>query len=425
MTKKILLASCIGSMLEMFDFYIYATFLNVMASTFFPTENKILSLFISVGGWGIALIAHPIGALIFGYFGDIFGRKNTFAFTLIFMSFPTIIIGILPSYNEIGIIAPIIVITGRLIQGICYGGELNGAFIFALEHMPQKQGLASGLIISSCVCGILSATALSYITQLPGMPSWAWRISFCLGGSVGFIGYFIRKKLIESDEFLRTFSKTKIPLFTIIHKRKTACFLCFSIGALIGGFFYIDFCFLSVYLSRYCHLPSETIWKLNIYLILSIMSVGPLFGALYDHLKSPLFLRVMCYGLFFGTIPVFWLLLSHLAFLFILGGILLGICTASISTVGFVIMQNLFPVKERYSGISLFYCLGISIYGGISPLFYIEAIEIHNESLFFPAYCLMCLISLFYAALKINNVTEQNAPIRNDQVFFEDIKKAG
>ncbi len=145
MKKKIFFASCIGSTLEMFDFYIYASFFNIRASTFFPTENKILSLFISVGGFGIGLVMRPIGALIFGYFGDIFGRKNTLAYTLILMSFPTFIIGILPSYADCGIIAPIIVISGRLIQGLCYGGEINGAFIFALEHMPKIKDLPQDL----------------------------------------------------------------------------------------------------------------------------------------------------------------------------------------------------------------------------------------------------------------------------------------
>ena len=223
MRKKILFASCVGNMLEMFDFYIYAVFFDIIASTFFPTENKMLSLFISVGGFGVGFIMRPVGALIFGYCGDIFGRKNTLSFTLILMTFPTFLIGILPSYAEIGIIAPFIVISGRLIQGLCYGGELNGAFIFVLEHTPKNKGLASGLLISSCVFGVLISTILSHITQLPGMPSWAWRIPFWIGGIVGVVGYSIRKNLVESEEFLRAFSKNKIPFFTIIQKRKAAC----------------------------------------------------------------------------------------------------------------------------------------------------------------------------------------------------------
>ncbi len=274
------------------------------------------------------------------------------------------------------------------------------------------------------MCGILIATILSHITQLPGIPSWAWRIPFWMGGLVGIVGYFIRRNLIESDEFLRSFSKAKFPLFTIVYKRKAACFLCFSVGALIGGCFYIDFGFLNIYLSRYCHLSPGDALKLNLCSTLSFIIASPLYGILYDRIKPSLFLRNMSYGLFFGTIPVFLLLLSGILFLFILGGVALGLCRASISTVGFVVMQNLFPVKEGYSGICFFYCLGIALCGGIAPILYMDAIEIYKESLFFPAYCLMCLVSLFYGALKINNITEL-AKIKKEKVFLEKIKKAG
>ena len=416
MKKKILFACSIGGALETFDFFIYAAFFNIIASTFFPAENKMLSLFMSISGFGIAFVMRPLGALIFGYFGDAFGRKKTLSFTLLLMAFPTFMIGILPSYEKIGIISPLLIIVGRMIQGICYGGELNGTFIFALEHTKKNPGIISGIIISSCVFGILVATILSHVTQLQSMPSWAWRVPFLMGSIVGLVGYFIRKNLTETEEFLKAFSKTTIPLLTILQKRKAACFLCFSTGALIGGLFYIDFGFLNIYLSRYCHMSLSAARKMNIFSMISFLIASPFFGILYDKITLKMnassFLRGMSYGLFFGILPIFYLIISPILYLPILGIIALGICTASISTVGFAVMQNLFPVKERYRGISLFYSLGIAISGGMAPLLYMKAIEVHKESLFFPAYCLMCLVSLFYGALKLYNMGEKPSSLK-------------
>lgn len=401
MKKKILFVSTVGNAFEMFDFYLYAAFFSLMASRFFPTEDKVLSIFMSVSGFGLGLVMRPVGALIFGYIGDIFGRKITLSLTLFLIGFPTFLIGILPSYEEIGLIAPLIIISGRLCQGICYGGEFNGAFIFALEHVAKNPGRVSGIIIGSCVVGIFAATLLSELTQLPGMPGWAWRIPFIIGGGIVLIGYFARKNLTESPEFLKAFSKSQVPILKIIQTRKAACFLCFSIGALIGGLFYTDFGFLNIYLARYYHMPLNEAMKINFFSIIACIIGCPLFGIVYDKVRQDLFLRIMSYTLFFGMIPVFWLISSPSFLLLILGEIILGICTASISAVGFAIMQTLFPVKERYSGISFFYSVGIAFCGGIAPVLFMDAIEIHKESLFFPAYFLMCLVALFYGSLKL------------------------
>ena len=416
MKKKILVISCISGALETFDFFIYAAFFNVIASTFFPATNKLLSLFMSLSGFGIAFVMRPLGALIFGYFGDVFGRKQTLIFALALMGFPTFMIGILPSYDEIGIISPFFIIVGRLIQGICYGGEFNGTLIFALEHTQKKPGFVSGLILSSCVFGVFVATLLSHITQLPGMPSWAWRVPFLMGSVIVLVGYFIRKNLTETEAFLREVSKKTVPFLTTLRTRKAACFLCFSIGALIGGLFYIDFGFLNIYLSRYCHMSLSNAREMNIFSILAFILACPFFGILYDRMTLKMhassFLRRMSYGLFFGIFPVFWMIISPHPLLSLLGITTLGICTASVSAVGFPVMQNLFSVRERYRGISLFYSLGVVLSGGMAPILYIEAIEVHKESLMFPAYCLMCLVGLFYGALLIYNAAEANSSLK-------------
>ena len=403
MRNKVIYASSIGNALEFFDFILYGAFFNVIASVFFPVQNETMSLLMSLGGFCVGFLMRPFGALIFGYFGDVFGRQKTLAVSIFLMGIPTLLIGVLPGYHQIGIIAPILIVTGRLIQGICIGGEYTGAFIFASEHAQKNPGFIGGIITASCGIGAFAATGFSVLAGSPDLPEWVWRIPFLLGSLVSFFGYYIRRNLSETPAFLNTFSTASVPILKTIQIRKPACLLSFTLGALVGALVYTVFGFLNVYVVRYVFLPLSTAISINLIAILFFVISSPFLGILYDRTPSFSFLRITSYLLFFSMIPIFWLISSPIPSLILLGEVLLSLCTAAIAGTGLAVMQKLFPVKERYSGISFFFNLGMGILGGTAPVIYLEAIDGLKESLYFPAYYIMCLISMFYGALLLSN----------------------
>ncbi len=409
MRNKAVYASSIGNAFEFFDFILYGAFFKVIASVFFPIQNETMSLLMSFGGFGAGFVMRPFGALIFGYFGDVFGRQKTLSISIFLMGFPTFLIGVLPGYHQIGIIAPLLIVGGRLIQGICIGGEYTGSFIFASEHAQKNPGFIGGIITASCGVGAFAATGFSFLSNLPDIPEWAWRIPFLLGSCVSIMGYYIRRKLSETPAFLNTFSTASVPILKTIRLRKPACLLSFTIGALIGALVYTVFGFLNVYVVRYVFLPLSTAATINLAAILIFVISSPFLGILYDRIHSFSFLRVVSYLLFFSMIPIFWLISSPFPGLILLGEILLSLCTATIAGTGLALMQGLFPVKERYSGISFFFNLGMGILGGTAPVIYIEAIDGLKESLYFPAYYIMFLVSLFYGALLLSNAAHKKS----------------
>lgn len=399
MKNKIIFASSLGNTLEFFDFILYGAFFNVIAAVFFPLKNETMSILMSIGGFGAGFVMRPFGALIFGYFGDVFGRKKTLSIAVILMGLPTFLIGALPGYHHIGILAPLLIVVGRLIQGICIGGEYNGAFIFASEHAQKNPGFIGGIITASCGLGAFAATGFNALTHLESMPEWLWRVPFLLGSLVSVLGYYIRKNLSETPAFLNTFLTSPIPIFKTIQMRKISCLLSFTTGSLTGALVYTVFGFLNIYVSRYTEIPMSQAVQINLVAIFAFVVSSPFLGILYDKIPSFNFLRVISYFLFFSMMPLFWLIMSSSPLLVLLGEILLSLATATIAGTGLAITLNLFPVKERYSGISLFFNLGIGFFGGTAPMFYIEVIEVFKESLYFPAYYIMFLVSLFYGAL--------------------------
>lgn len=418
MKKKIVLASVVGNALEFFDFTLYGVFSGIIANLYFPSSNPTTSLLLSLGAFGAGFLMRPFGAMVFGYIGDHFGRKKALSFSVLMMGLPTLVIGLLPGYEVLGIISSFTVVACRLLQGLCTGGEYNGAAIFSLEHTQNRPGFVGGLITASCVIGAFTATFLGKLTQLSGMPLWAWRLPFFFGAFISIAGFYIRRNLPETPIFQEAVKKREsltdsfTPSSSLLKREKdiqkrldtwvSAIYLywkpsltTFSFGAFNGALSYTLFGFLNLYLSRYAGLTLSEAMGLNLYGLLAFMVGSPLLGMLMDHSNSRLFFKKVCVGIFLMAIPIFLCFLSKSWPLIVLGQILLGLCTASIAGTGHGAMQELFPAASRYRGISFFFSLGMGIFGGTVPILFIYAIEEANWGLLFPAGFLMALALIF------------------------------
>ncbi len=399
---KIISASILGNALEFYNLTLYGVFASLFADLFFPSSNKALSLIASLGTFAAAFLVRPLGAIVFGYIGDRFGRKRALSLSILAMGVPTLLIAALPTYNEIGVFAPIILIACRLIQGLCAGGEFNGATIFALEHLGRKvPGFTGGLIVGSCLLGSMMATGISTIFLTSHFPSWAWRLTFLIGGLFAFFGIYIRRSLSESPVFKHISEQHRLertPLKSAVTTYWRSCLMVFSIAAFDGALTYTLVAFLPIYLTTYLEISSADASFYNFAGLFACMVGCPLFGYYADKFGAKETLVIAGLLIMGLSIPTFMALSSH-SWLGVLGGhISLGLLVASLIGVQPLFSLSLFPPQDRYTGISFSYSLGIGIIGGLTPIV-LTLLMHHTHNFLVPSFYLMNFSLVFLAVL--------------------------
>lgn len=378
MNKKVMISSYFGNALEFYDFTIYGVFALAMAETYFPSSNPINGILASWGAFAAGFIMRPFGASFFGYMGDKFGRQRALSATILLMGLPTLIIGVLPSYRTIGILAPISVVLCRLLQGLCTGGEYNGAAIFAIEHgRGRKEGFISGLITSSCVFGALTATGLSALSLKNLDGEFSWRALFILGSLVSLIGYFIRNKVEESPEFKPSNNEDTYlsHQLNMIGKNSPSFILAIFSGGLNGVLSYTLFGFMNVYLSRYLGTPLADAMFANVFGLLAFMFFSPIGGIWMDKLGKYTYFSMAISSAIFVPIILFSIMGSSSLYTLIFIQIMYGVIVGIIAGPQHALLKSLFPPESRYSGVSFGFCLGMGFIGGFTPLvatFFIE-----------------------------------------------------
>ena len=392
--RRILLAGTLGNALEFYDFTLFGAFASTLANVFFPSEDPMISL---LSGWivfAVGFLMRPFGAALFGYIGDKYGRKKSLTLSLLLMSIPTLIIGTMPGHASVGIIAPICIILCRLLQGICTGGEYNGAAIFSLEHLGKSHlGLVGGFIGGSCVLGALTAMGFAYIATKPGMPDWAWRVPFILGSAVSLLGFYIRKNLTETPEFQKANTnetwEQRLSFLKTVKAYKKLIFVTFVIGALNGILSYTIFGFLNTYLSGFFNVPINDAIFYNLFGLFTMMLASPLFGYALDRIGPHKFMTRACLTIFVSAIPIFLLFQTNNVSCIIMGQLFLGLLAASFIGAQHAFVQELFPVKARFTGIALGFASGMGLCGGFTPYILINILN-DTGFLLAPALLLMC-----------------------------------
>ncbi|PIZ33125.1 MAG: hypothetical protein COY39_03505 [Alphaproteobacteria bacterium CG_4_10_14_0_8_um_filter_37_21] len=396
--RKILTSSIIGNALEFYDFTLCGVFITILAREFFQSTNETNVL------WGFfafsaAFWTRPLGAFVFGYIGDKYGRKVALTWSVTLMGVPTLLISILPGYHTIGIMAPIILIICRMLQGLCTGGEYNGAAIFALEHLKNKPGLISGLVSGSCVIGALSAMFMGFITTQEWMPHWAWRLPFALGALISIVGFLIRRHTVESLEFVESKQKTKsVPLVAVWQEDRVSFFLAIMAGLFNGVVTYTLFSFLSVYITKYVGFTLSQGIFYNIFGILTFMLMCPIFGAFSDIVSPLTSLKLAGKLCLFIPALCFFLFQMNNGFSIIVGQLLMGALVASFVGPSHYFLQTLFPTSNRYTGASLGFTIGMATTGGTTPLLLTYALNTY-ANLYIPAIYLTIWGLLWLGAL--------------------------
>ena len=425
MSKKItvLISSFLGNTLEFYDFTLCGVFILILSNVFFPPLSPALALFGSIFAFSAAFWTRPFGALLFGYIGDRFGRKTSLTFSIFLMGVPTCIVGLLPSYESIGYMAPLCLIVCRMLQGLSAGGEYNGAAIFSLEHFQkQNPGVVSGIISASCVFGAITATLAGYVIAVSEV-AWLWRIPFILGGVVSFVGFYIRRKLCETDEFLKSREKQKEartnPILTLLKDRKQKFFQIIMMGLTNGVLSYTLFGFLSLYLTRYVGFKLSSSLFYNLFGLLAFMVGCPLFGWLADSIgarRSIFFANIL--GIILSPVAFFFLQAPDSLGSIVFGQLLLGLCVGSFVGPSHFFMQQFFPASIRYTGIAFGFSLGMGIAGGSIQLILTASIDA-TGNLYIPSIILSAIGILCILTCRLYKKEEERETLQDNVTSLE------
>ncbi len=415
--KKVVLASTIGTLVEFYDFTLYGFFASIIAPLFFPQFDSYVSLIMSYGVFAVSFFARPLGSLIIGIIGDNWGRVRALTLSILFTGIPTILIGLLPTYHQIGIYAPIALVVMRFLQGVCTGGEYNGAFIFAFEHKRSKEGFLGGLITAFAASGMLLAIGTSLLVIRFFPQDYAWRIPFILGGLIAMGGYYIRRYVMESPEFSESRHRAQRvgikQLYEFSRKSFLPFVLTFWIGAVSGTMFYFQYIFLSGYCVQTLHMSASTVTGINTIIMMFYVLMLPFFGAISDrvghYVTSMLSTLVCCLVI----VPIAFLLQQATSLALIVVQLALSALTASFVAPSHIIMKKAFPTTYRYLGVSLSFSLGMCVFGGTTPMictWLVHALQApYAPALYVLFVCAMGFLSLRVAAQQ--NISIQHAQL--------------
>ncbi|MCZ0874130.1 MFS transporter [Peribacillus sp. AS_2] len=387
--RRILVASLVGSSIEWFDYFLYGTVAAlVFNQLFFVNEDPTIGLLLSYASFALAFFIRPFGGVIFSHIGDRIGRKKTLVITLSLMGIATFGMGLLPTYQAVGIWAPILLITLRLVQGLGIGGEWGGALLLAVEYAPaEKRGLFGAIPQMGVTIGMLLGTvALSIMTMLPenAFMTWGWRIPFIFSALLVFFGLWIRKGIDETPSFKKVKESGEVPKLPIVETLKNYWReVLIAVGAKVveTAPFYIFSTFVVSYATANLGFSrTATLTAVMIATIITTILI-PIMGNLSDKIgRKKLFIGGTI-GMALFAFPYFWLLQQKSVLLLIVATVIgLGVIWAPITAVLGTMFSEIFDAKIRYTGITLGYQIGAALAGGTAPLVATALLDRFNNS---------------------------------------------
>ena len=373
---KAIVAGSMGNVVEWIDWSIYGLASPFIAQHFFPSDNPTTSLLQAFGVFAIGFLVRPFGAMVLGPYGDKAGRNKALAVSIILMALGTGLIGILPSYASIGLLAPVLLLFFRLVQGFAAGGEWGAATAFIYELAPPNRrafvssfrptGTGLGFFLGSFII-----TLCTMVFSPEVLKAWAWRVPFVFGFLTGLLGLYIRLQVEESPEFLKAKANkltSEKPLTDTVKRDQRGIWVVFGLAMVWNVVYYILMTWMPAYLKTVVGLPFDVAMKVASTGTLFYTVMIPVFGWLADKYNKKMMLTVSCLGYIFLTYPAF-LLMNSGNYIVIFGVILLfcGLMAIYSGAVPVVIAEQ-FPTRTRNTGMSLAYTLNVSLLGGTAPM---------------------------------------------------------
>jgi MFS family permease len=369
---RIVLLASLGGTLEFYDFVIFGVFARDIAAAIFPNTDPLVSLISSFATFAVGYLARPIGGIVLSHYGDRYGRRTVFLWSVFVMSGATLAMGLVPSYAQWGVAAALLMVTLRVIQGFCLGGELPGALTYVVETAPRIAPFVCGVVFACVTMGVAAATGVSLAVRTyldPELvPVYGWRIAFIIGGLGGVLSFVLRRSLEESPEFARMKSfAVRHPFAELLKSNLSHVLVGSAVLAGTGCFNGLFFSHLPAYLTAVLKYDArEAVLAQTIGVIAS--SVGILFaGWLGDRIPPRYLLRAGVGLLLVFAIPWYGALESramNLTLLCVMAGLAAGLTNGSFA----VLLTDLFPTRIRFTGVALVFNVSFTIFSGTAPL---------------------------------------------------------
>lgn len=365
-------AASLGNALEWFDIVVYGYFATIIAAQFFPTSDPLTSLLVAFGSFGVSFFVRPLGAVVIGAYADRKGRKKALLLTIKLMMLGTFIIAVMPSYGAIGIMAPVLIILARLIQGFSAGGEFASATAFLAEQSREHRAFFSSFqFASQGLTSLLAAvfgTALTALLTQDQLESWGWRIPFFFGLLIGPIAIYIRRFVNETPEFENASELEGTLSASLISQRGN---LAIAVGLVIlATVSMYMLLYMQTFAVRELSLSAETGFRATLAVGVALIFITPLGGAISDRKGRIMVAVPAAIMLLLLPTPLFlWIVASPSATGLLVIEALLAIITAFYLGAIPALLTELFPVRVRTTGMSISYNLSVMIFGGLAPLF--------------------------------------------------------
>ncbi|PPK50594.1 MFS transporter [Marinobacter persicus] len=373
-----IMAGFIGNVVEWYDFAVYGYLAGVIAPVFFPAGSPTAALIGTYGIFAAGFIMRPLGAAVFGWFGDRYGRARTMQISVILMALPTLLLGLLPSYEQVGLLAPVLLVLIRLFQGLSVGGEFSSSATYLVETAPKgKRGITgSWANIGSMTGSLLGVAAAALVTNAfdtQTLDDWAWRLPFLGGAILGLSAILVRRNLHNSERFTQhhELRDETSPLLQAFTTNRYETLLALAFASSYGTCYYLVFVYLPEWLAAEQLMARSTALLINTAMMILVIPAMPLFavvGDRYMRRRTWIALSLLLLALLGWPLHVWMLdsggsltavIASH-ALVFLLLAVPLGSAPA--------LFVELFPESDRLSGYSVAFNLGLGVFGGLTPM---------------------------------------------------------
>jgi len=367
--RRIIVAGIVGNVMEWYDFAIYGYFVSTIGQLYFPATDKAASLLAAYGAFAVGFVVRPIGAAIFGHIADRIGRAYSLIWSVVAMTIPSVCIGFLPTYQDIGVAASVLMLFLRILQGLAVGGEYVGSVVFLTERAPTaNRGLDSSWPTFGATLGFLLGSAAGTVIYSALSPAevsgWGFRVPFLLGVLVGVTGFLIRRNLTLDTPP----AKAGYPLLVALRTYPKEMVQAIGISVINGIGFYLLFSYIVTWLQLYSDIKPSTSLAFTTVNMAIMMAVTPLAGALSDRIGRKPVLLYTGAGMVVLTVPL-WALMKFggLPEIF-LAQLVFALLVGAYSAVNPVAICEIFPPAVRSSAASTAYNITMGFAGGTAPI---------------------------------------------------------
>lgn len=418
--RKVLVATGVGHFVEWFDFGLYGTLATFIALNFFTSQDPQAGLLAAFAVFGAGFVMRPLGGMYFGSLGDRIGRKKVLALVILLTSGATFTMGLLPTYHQIGLLAPILLTLTRLVQGFAAGGESAGATTFLAEYAPiKRRGYFTSWIDTFGFLAFMAGSGVVFILTAvfseAQMNDWAWRIPFLMAGPLGLVGLYLRTQLEDTPEFKAILAKGEVcqaPLRTSLTAAWPALLFCVGFVVIKAVGHWTLQAFMPNYLiihQGFSKLQSYGVTTVGLFCIALLV---PWMGTLSDRFGRRPLMLLGCAGFMLFTYPALQLMSRGDVASALAGLVMLGVFIAAFDGACNAAMAELFPTRIRYGGMAVAYNLSVALFGGITPYFALFLISATGNTLSPAFYVMTAALITFLTVLRARETAGQ--PLRQN-----------